>query len=95
MLIAQSFITSFQLIPVSSSRNTTALNWRHAARRLDPTRRILLENWTMLETALILSPSSSRIAAAEIYVISDQKARRKLFPAARNQVPPEQMIHIV
>jgi nitroreductase len=71
--------------PIKGEQLLTQLNWRYATKKFDPMRKISPEDWTVLETALILSPSSYGLQPWKFIVITDQKTREKLFPATWNQ----------
>jgi len=71
--------------PIKGEQLLTQLNWGYATKKFDPTQKISPEDWTVLETALILSPSSYGLQPWKFIVITDQKSREKLFPATWNQ----------
>jgi nitroreductase len=71
--------------PIKGEQLLTQLNWRYATKKFDPTRKISPEDWTVLESALILSPSSYGLQPWKFIVITDHKTREKLFPATWNQ----------
>ncbi len=71
--------------PIKGEQLLTQLNWRYATKKFDSARKILPEDWTVLESALILSPSSYGLQPWKFIVITDQKTRKKLFPATWNQ----------
>ena len=71
--------------PIKGEQVLAQLNWRYATKQFDPSRKISPEDWTVLESALILSPSSYGLQPWKFIVITDQKIRQKLFPATWNQ----------
>lgn len=71
--------------PIKGEQLLTQLNWRYATKKFNATRKISPEDWTALETALILSPSSYGLQPWKFIVITDRKTREKLFPATWNQ----------
>jgi nitroreductase len=71
--------------PIKGEQLLTQLNWRYATKQFDSARKISPEDWTVLESALILSPSSYGLQPWKFIVITDQKTRIKLFPATWNQ----------
>ena len=73
------------MTPIHGEQLLTQLNWRYATKKFDPTRKIPPEDWTVLETALILSPSSYGLQPWKFIVITDHKPREKLLPATWNQ----------
>jgi len=71
--------------PSHGDQLLTQLNWRYATKEFDPARKISPEDWTVLETALILSPSSYGLQPWKFIVITDEKTRERLFPSTWNQ----------
>jgi nitroreductase len=71
--------------PIKGEQLLTQLNWRYATKQFDPGRKISPEDWAVLESALILSPSSYGLQPWKFIVITDRKTREKLFPATWNQ----------
>ena len=71
--------------PIKGDQLLTQLNWRYATKEFDPDRKISPEDWTVLESALILSPSSYGLQPWKFIVITDQKTRERLFPSTWNQ----------
>jgi nitroreductase len=71
--------------PIKGGQLLTLLNWRYATKQFDPARKIPPEDWAVLETELILSPSSYGLQPWKLIVITDQKMREKLFPATWSQ----------
>lgn len=71
--------------PIKGEQLLTQLNWRYATKKFDPIRKISPEDWTVLESALILSPSSYGLQPWKFIVITDSKTRETLFPATWNQ----------
>jgi nitroreductase len=71
--------------PIKGEQLLTQLNWRYATKQFDPGRKISPEDWAVLESALILSPSSYGLQPWKFIVITDRKTREKLFPATWRQ----------
>ena len=71
--------------PIKGEQLLTQLNWRYATKQFDSARKISPEDWSVLENALILSPSSYGLQPWKFIVITDQKMREKLFPATWSQ----------
>jgi hypothetical protein len=44
--------------PIKGEQLLTQLNWRYATKQFDPARKISPKDWSVLENAMILSPSS-------------------------------------
>ncbi len=77
-------LTDFQMEICAQSLHLAA-HWRYATKQFDPARKISPEDWTVLETALILSPSSYGLQPWKFIVITDEKTREGLFPSTWNQ----------
>jgi nitroreductase len=71
--------------PIKGEQVLAQLNWRYATKQFDPNRKIPPEDWAVLESALILSPSSYGLQPWKFIVITDQKMRERLFPATWKQ----------
>jgi nitroreductase len=71
------------------------LNWRYATKQFDPQRKISLENWTTLEEALVLSPSSAGLQPWKFIVVTDRATREKLLPASWGQRQIVDASHLV
>jgi nitroreductase len=71
--------------PIQGEQLLAQLNWRYATKEFDPKRKISPEDWATLENALILSASSYGLQPWTFIVITDEKMRQQLFPAAWNQ----------
>ena len=73
----------------------TALQWRYATKRFDPTRRIPPEVWSALQQALILSPSSYGLQPYRFLVVEDPGIRRELLPHSWEQPQIVEASHLV
>ncbi len=71
------------------------LNWRYATKQFDATRKISSEDWTSLEEALRLSPSSIGLQPWKFLVINDPELRAKLQPASYGQTQIVDASHLV
>lgn len=72
-----------------------SLNWRYATKVYDKTRKISAEDWKILEESLRLAPSSYGLQPYKFIVITDEKLREKLKPAAYNQPQITAASHLV
>ena len=84
-MLARSILPREHMNPIHGDQLLTQLNWRYATKKFDPARKISPEDWTVLESALILSPSSYGLQPWNFIVITDQKTRERLFPSTWNQ----------
>jgi nitroreductase len=71
------------------------LNWRYATKQFDPARKISTEDWTALEEALVLTPSSIGLQPWTFLVIDDPDIRAKLLPASYGQPQVVDASHLV
>ena len=71
------------------------LQWRTAVKKFDPTRKVSPEDWSTLEHALVLSPSSFGLQPWKFIVVTDPATRQKLRPAAHNQSQIVDASHLV
>ena len=80
---------------VSTETLLAQLRWRYATKAFDPARKISPTDWSALEQALILSPSSYGMQPYKFLVITDPATREKLVPASWNQRQPADCSHFV
>jgi nitroreductase len=73
----------------------SALNWRYAVKKFDPTRRIPDATWAALEQALVLSPSSYGLQPWRFVVVSDPALRARLREASWKQAQVTDASHLV
>ena len=71
------------------------LNWRYAVKTFDPAGKISDEDWQTLEQSLILAPSSFGLQPYKFIVITEQKLKEQLLPAAWNQSQITDCSHLV
>ncbi|WP_367872205.1 NAD(P)H-dependent oxidoreductase [Luteolibacter sp. Populi] len=71
------------------------LNWRYATKQFDPERKISPEDWSALEEALVLSPSSGGLQPGKFIVVTDPAIREKLVPASYGQAQVKDASHLV
>jgi nitroreductase len=80
---------------VSNDHLLAQLNWRYAAKKFDPTKKISAADWSALEQALILTPTSYGVQPYKFLVITDPAVRAKLVPASWGQAQPADCSHFV
>lgn len=81
--------------PIPPARLLAALNWRYAAKRFDPDRRIDDATWAALEQALHLAPSSFNLQPWRFVVVADPALRQQLRAASWNQPQVTDASHFV
>ena len=73
----------------------SALNWRYATKKFDPSKKIPAETWAALEQALVLAPSSMGLQPWKFFVVTDQAVKERLVPASYRQTQPADCSHMV
>jgi nitroreductase len=81
--------------PISATQLLDQLKWRYATKRFDPSRKISSEDWSALEDALRLSPSSGGLQPWKFIIVSDPATREKLVPASSGQSQITDASHLV
>ncbi len=71
------------------------LNWRYATKRFDATRQIPAAEWSALEQALVLSPSSFGLQPWRFIIVTDHARKAALVPHSWNQTQPVDCSHFV
>lgn len=61
------------------------LNWRYAAKKMDPTRPVDADKVERILEAIRLAPTSSGLQPFEVIVITNQALKEKIQPIAYNQ----------
>lgn len=80
---------------INSNQLLEQLNWRYATKQFDPNRKISASDWTTLEEALRLSPSSGGLQPWKFIIITDPAVRAKLRPASYGQPQITDASHLV
>jgi nitroreductase len=80
---------------INSKQLLEQLNWRYATKQFDPNRKISAADWTTLEEALTLSPSSGGLQPWKFIVVTDPAMRAKLAPASYGQPQITAASHLV
>ncbi len=81
--------------PVSNETLLHQLNWRYATQRFDPARKIPDADWSAIEQALVLAPSSIGLQPWKFVVVTDAAVKVQLRAAAWRQPQPEECSHFV
>jgi nitroreductase len=71
------------------------LRWRYATKQFDPQRKISAGDWSALEEALVLTPSSFGLQPWKFIVITNQAVKEKLVAASWGQRQPADCSHLV
>jgi len=71
------------------------LNWRHAVKAYDPTKKVSEENINKIIEAARLAPTSSGLQPFKIVVVKDQEVKEKLIPGALNPECIRDSSHII
>ena len=80
---------------VSNETLLAQLQWRYAAKKFDPAKKISTANWAALEQALILTPTSYGMQPYKFLVLTDPALRARLVPASWGQTQPVDCSHYV
>lgn len=80
-------------IPANELLN--CLNWRYAVKQFDTERKIPINQWAVLERALVLSPSSYGLQPWKFIVIEDMQMRQRLLLPAMGQRQIVDSSHLV
>lgn len=80
---------------MNSSELISALEWRYATKKFDPSRIISQETWKALEESLRMSPSSYGLQPWRFFVIENSEVRKQLKVASWNQSQVTDASHYV
>ncbi len=80
---------------ISNEALLAQLNWRYATKAFDPTKKISAADWSALEKALILTPTSYGFQPYRFVVVTDQATKDKFVPHSWNQKQPSESSHFV
>jgi nitroreductase len=80
---------------INSKQLLEQLHWRYATKQFDPNHKISAADWTTIEDALTLSPSSGGLQPWKFIVVTDPAVRAKLSPAAWGQKQITDASHLV
>jgi nitroreductase len=71
------------------------LTWRYATKKFDTSKKISAADWSVIEEALVLTPSSYGLQPWKFIVVTDPALKAKLRPASWNQSQVEDCSHLV
>lgn len=71
------------------------LNWRYAVKRFDATKKLSASDWSAIEQAMVLSPSSYGLQPWRFIVVQTAEIRKALKAASWNQSQVEDCSHYV
>lgn len=71
------------------------LNRRYAVKKFDATKKVSDEDWNTLEQSLLLAPSSYGLQPYKFVVVTDEKLKQELTPAAYGQTQIADCSHLV
>jgi nitroreductase len=80
---------------INTEQLLAQLNWRYATKQFDPNRKISEQDWTAIEEALLLTPSSGGLQPWKFIVVTDPIVRAKLLPASYGQAQISDASHLV
>jgi len=80
---------------INSKQLLGQLNWRYATKQFDPNRKISDQDWSTIEQALLLTPSSGGLQPWKFIVVTDPAVRTKLLPASYGQAQITDASHLV
>jgi nitroreductase len=73
----------------------SALEWRYAVKRFDPTKKISSQDWDILAASLVKSPSSYGLQPWKFLLVETPEIRRKLQEVSWNQTQVTESSHFV
>ncbi len=80
---------------MNSSFILESLQRRYATKIFDPNLKISKENWELLESALLLTPSGYGLQPWKFFIVQDQDVRKKLMSASLDQPQVQDCSHFV
>lgn len=81
--------------PVDNATILKQLHWRYAVKKFDATKKIPADDWTTLENALVLTPSSYGLQPWKFLVVTDPAVKAKLPAISWGQRQVEDASHVV
>ena len=81
--------------PISNDTLLTQLQWRYATKKFDPAKSISAADWSTLEQALILAPTSYGMQPYKFLTLTDPALRAQLVPFSWGQTQPVDCSHYV
>ncbi len=80
---------------IPSEAIVSALRWRYAVKKFDAQKKIAPKDWSTLEEALVLSPSSFGLQPWRFIVVNDARLRKQLQASSWNQSQIVDASHLV
>ena len=80
---------------VSGEAVVRQLQWRYATKKFDSTRKIPAGDWSSLEQALVLTPSSYGLQPWKFFVVTNPAVKATLPPFSWGQTQPNDCSHMV
>ncbi|MEI8037503.1 MAG: NAD(P)H-dependent oxidoreductase [Verrucomicrobiota bacterium] len=80
---------------ISNEALLEQLRWRYATKQFDPTRQIPADDWSTLEEALVLTPSSFGLQPWKFLVVTDPAIKESLVPFSWGQQQVADCSHLV
>lgn len=80
---------------MNSNEIKSALEWRYATKKMDPTKKISAHDWQLLKDSLRLSPSSYGLQPWKFIVVQNPELRKKLREVSWGQSQIEDASHLV
>lgn len=81
--------------PIHPTQILQALNWRYATKKFDVTRKISEADWSAIEDALVLAPSSFGLQPWRFYLVRNPTLLAQLPANSWNQTQPVDCSHFV
>ena len=73
----------------------TAMNWRYATQKFDPSKKLEDHQLDTLKESLRLAPSSSGVQGRGFVIVENPEIRQELLPYARNQPQIVEASHLI
>lgn len=81
--------------PLAPDSVLSALQWRYATKKFDPSRKIPIATWEAIERAAVLAPSSMGMQPWKFVVVTDPGVRARLRPVSYNQPQITDASHLI
>jgi nitroreductase len=80
---------------LSSEHLLQQLQWRYATKKFDPSKKIPVDLWQVLEQSMVLAPSSFGLQPWKFFVIDNPAIRQQLLEHSWNQTQVVDASHLV
>ena len=81
--------------PISAQTVLEQLSWRYATKQFDPSKKVSESDWSVLEQALVLTPSSFGLQPWKFIIVKDQAVRESLVAHSWGQRQVADASHLV